>query len=76
MVKDTGLGIGKEEMKLLFVKFSRVGRSADTNIKGTGLGLFIAKEIVNAHGGKIWAESEGEGKGSAFIVELPEVKIN
>ncbi len=44
-------------------------RSKDT--KGTGLGLFIAKQIVEAHGGRIWASSEGEGSGSVFSVEIP-----
>jgi len=74
IVKDTGLGISKEEMPKLFNKFSRANNASETNIKGTGLGLYIAKEILLSHHGKIWAESEGEGKGSTFIVEIPEVK--
>ncbi|PIR83539.1 hypothetical protein COU18_02535 [Candidatus Kaiserbacteria bacterium CG10_big_fil_rev_8_21_14_0_10_51_14] len=43
-------------------------------IHSTGYGLFIAKEIVDAHGGKIWAESEGQGKGARFVVEFPLVR--
>lgn len=73
-IADTGVGIRKEVMPKLFRKFSRAPDASAVNIHGTGLGLFIAKEIVNAHGGRIWAESEGEGKGSQFYVELPEVK--
>ncbi len=69
-VKDTGIGIGEETMPKLFEKFSRASDAGKTNIAGTGLGLYVAKEIVTAHKGKIWAESEGVGKGSTFIVEI------
>jgi signal transduction histidine kinase len=69
-VKDTGVGISKEVIPKLFLKFSRASNANKTNIRGTGLGLFIAKEIVTAHGGKIWVESQGDGKGSQFYVEL------
>lgn len=69
-VKDTGIGIAKETIPLLFEKFSRAKGADEVNIRGTGLGLYIAKEIIIAHGGKIWVESEGEGKGSQFYVEL------
>ena len=69
-LKDTGIGIAKEVLPHLFQKWSRAGNANKTNIKGTGLGLFVAKEMVNAHNGTIRAESEGEGKGSTFIVEL------
>ena len=61
----------KEVIPKLFSKFSRATNANKTNIRGTGLGLFIAKEVVVAHKGKIWVESEGDGKGSQFIVELP-----
>ncbi|MDB5259272.1 MAG: sensor signal transduction histidine kinase [Candidatus Taylorbacteria bacterium] len=70
MVKDNGVGIAPEVMPKLFNKFSRANNASAVNIHGTGLGLFVAKDVVLAHHGKIWAESEGEGKGSAFIVEL------
>lgn len=70
MLKDTGIGIAPETLPHLFNKFTRAGNANKTNIKGTGLGLFVAKEIITAHHGVIRAESEGEGKGSTFIVEL------
>jgi signal transduction histidine kinase len=73
-IKDTGVGIDPKIMSKLFQKFSRADHANEANIHGTGLGLFIAKEIMNAHGGKVWAESDGEGKGSQFYIELPEVK--
>ncbi len=70
MIKDTGIGIAPETLPHLFNKFSRASNANKTNIKGTGLGLFVAKEMVTAHHGTIRAESMGEGKGSSFIVEL------
>jgi signal transduction histidine kinase len=69
-VKDTGVGIAPETLPRLFQKFSRASNANKTNIRGTGLGLYVAKEIVEAHHGSIRAESEGEGKGSTFIMEL------
>jgi signal transduction histidine kinase len=72
-VKDNGIGIAPEVLPLLFAKFTRAENGSRQNIHGTGLGLFVAKQIVEAHHGRIWAESRGEGKGSAFFVELDEV---
>ncbi|MEY2664546.1 MAG: hypothetical protein RIT04_354 [Candidatus Parcubacteria bacterium] len=72
-LKDTGVGILPEVMPKLFSKFTRASNANAVNIHGTGLGLFVAKDVVLAHNGKIWAESDGEGKGSSFIVELPAV---
>jgi len=69
-VKDTGVGIRRETMPKLFQKFSRAEDASKANILGTGLGLYIASQMIKAHGGRIWAESAGEGKGSAFFVEL------
>lgn len=69
-VKDTGLGIDPEVIPKLFVKFSRAPDASEANILGTGLGLFIAKSFIEAHEGKVWAESAGIGKGSTFVVEL------
>ena len=69
-IKDTGIGISKDTIPKLFSKFSRATNANKTNIRGTGLGLFIAKEIVTAHKGKIWVESEGDGKGSSFYLEI------
>jgi len=70
MIKDTGIGIDPDVLPHLFAKWSRAGNANKTNIKGTGLGLFVAKEIISAHHGTIRAESPGEGKGSTFIVEM------
>jgi signal transduction histidine kinase len=64
-VKDTGIGIDSEIMPRLFTKF------ATKSFKGTGLGLFISKEIIEAHGGKIWAENNIDGKGATFNFSLP-----
>jgi len=69
-VKDTGIGIPKEELPKLFNKFFQVSANLRTDIRGTGIGLTIAKEIVDLHGGKIWVESE-VGKGTRFIFTLP-----
>ena len=68
-VSDSGHGISKELLPHLFEEFKR--DSKERQIEGTGLGLFIAKNIVEAHKGKIWTESDGQGKGSRFIVEIP-----
>jgi signal transduction histidine kinase len=72
-VRDTGIGIAPEVLPKLFAKFTRAENGTRQNIHGTGLGLYVAKEIVSAHKGKIWAESIGEGRGSTFFVELDEV---
>ena len=69
-VEDNGIGIPKDKLEKIFEKFYRVDSSLTYEISGTGLGLTIAKEIVELHGGRIWAESE-EGKGSTFYVEIP-----
>ncbi|MDO8514109.1 MAG: HAMP domain-containing sensor histidine kinase [bacterium] len=71
VVKDSGVGITPEDMAKLFTEGGHGKDSIKVNSHSTGYGLFIAKEIVDAHGGKIWAESKGQGKGSRFIVELP-----
>ncbi len=70
-VRDTGVGIAQETLPHLFKKFSRASDASKANLKGTGLGLYVAKQLIEAQGGKIWAESEGEGKGATFSVELP-----
>ena len=75
-IRDTGVGIAPETLPHLFQKFTRAENASKTNILGTGLGLYVAKEMIEAHHGTIRAESKGEGKGSTFIVELePFVKI-
>lgn len=76
IVEDSGIGIDPQIIPRLFQKFSRADNANTTNIKGTGLGLYVAKEIITAHGGTIHVESEGEGKGSRFIIEFePLVKV-
>ncbi|NTU42012.1 MAG: HAMP domain-containing histidine kinase [Nitrospirales bacterium] len=69
-VSDTGTGIPKEELSFVFDKFHQTSSSLSYQLKGTGLGLAIAKQIITAHGGRIWAESS-EGQGSSFIFSLP-----
>lgn len=71
VVEDTGVGITPEDMAKLFTEGGRGKESQKINANSTGYGLFIAKQITEDHGGKIHAESEGTGKGSRFIVELP-----
>ncbi len=70
-VTDTGIGIDAEDMKNLFTEGGRGKNSQKINVESTGFGLYIVKNIIEAHKGRVWAESEGEGKGSRFIVELP-----
>ena len=70
-VQDTGVGITPEDRARLFTEGGRGKDSIKINVHSTGYGLFIAKQVVEAHGGKIWAESEGAGKGSAFTAEFP-----
>lgn len=69
-VKDSGIGIPKEEIPFLFAKFSRGKDINRLHANGTGLGLYVAKNIIEAHKGTINIESEGDGKGTSFIVEL------
>ncbi|MGA7160422.1 MAG: ATP-binding protein [Bacteroidota bacterium] len=68
-VKDNGIGIPENQLERLFQKFSRVDSAEVSNIKGSGLGLWISREIIKAHGGKIWVESE-VGVGSSFMFTL------
>jgi signal transduction histidine kinase len=70
-VTDQGLGIPSEALPQLFQEFYRVDNSDRREIKGTGLGLSICQKLVAAHGGQIWAESAGLGKGSRFTFTLP-----
>ncbi|MGB0757188.1 MAG: ATP-binding protein [Patescibacteria group bacterium] len=70
-VHDTGVGIDPEYAEHLFEKFSRAKGIAQIDAGGTGLGLFIVKKIIEGHGGSIAAKSQGEGKGTTFVVELP-----
>ncbi|MCX7589963.1 MAG: HAMP domain-containing histidine kinase, partial [Patescibacteria group bacterium] len=69
-VRDSGIGMSKDLQVKLFGQFIR-DPSIKKEIQGTGLGLYIAKYIIENHKGKIWAESDGEGKGSQFCIEIP-----
>lgn len=69
-VQDDGVGIPQEDISNIFNKFYQAGERVASDINGTGIGLSIAKEIVELHGGKIWAESE-KGRGAKFIFTLP-----
>jgi two-component system, OmpR family, sensor histidine kinase SenX3 len=73
-VRDQGPGIAKMELKQIFKRFYRVPGPLATRVKGTGLGLFIVRSVAKRHGGRAWAESEGPGQGSTFILQLPIVK--
>ncbi|GAB4401143.1 MAG: ATP-binding protein [Anaerolineales bacterium] len=70
-VKDTGIGIPQEHLANIFTRFYRVDKSRSRNAGGgSGIGLTIARHIVEAHGGRIWVESKGEGQGSTFTFSL------
>jgi len=71
VIADTGEGLTKEEKEKLFKRFSRGTAGTKFWTEGAGLGLYIVRRFVEMHNGKIWAESEGRGKGSTFFVELP-----
>jgi signal transduction histidine kinase len=70
-IVDTGIGMSKDTIDSLFAKFTRAKNANAVNIKGTGLGLFVAREMARAMGGDITAHSEGEGKGSRFEFVIP-----
>ena len=70
-VSDTGIGVPREEIPSLFKKFSRGKDVSRLHVGGTGLGLFVGKAIADAHHGATWVESDGAGKGSRFIIEIP-----
>lgn len=76
IISDTGIGIHPSDKVKLFEKFTRSKETASMVVSGSGLGLYVGKSFVQAHGGKIWAESEGMGRGSRFIVELPFLNPN
>ena len=70
-VIDRGAGIPGSELKRIFKRFYRVPGSLATRVKGTGLGLYIVRSVARRHGGRVWAESEGPGHGSTFVLQLP-----
>ena len=70
-VSDRGVGIQKSELKRIFKRFYRIPGPHSLRLKGTGLGLYIVRSVAKRHGGRVWAESEGPGRGSTFVMELP-----
>ncbi|MBD3253967.1 MAG: PAS domain S-box protein, partial [Candidatus Lokiarchaeota archaeon] len=73
-IKDNGIGLTEKEKALIFKQFGKIeryGQGLNVISEGTGLGLYISKKIIELHGGKIWAESEGRNKGTIFFFTLP-----
>ena len=76
MIADNGIGLEKKDCTMIFERFYRVGQVINQSKPGTGLGLYLAKEIIKAHSGDITAHSDGIGKGVQFIIQLKVVKPN
>jgi two-component system, OmpR family, sensor histidine kinase SenX3 len=72
-VSDQGIGLAPNQLKRIFKRFYRVPARLALRVKGTGLGLFIVRSVIEKHGGKVFAESAGEGLGSTFTLQLPRV---
>jgi signal transduction histidine kinase len=70
-VSDTGIGLNPEDLDRIFNSFEQVEHSKSRKFQGSGLGLSLTKRLVELHGGRIWADSEGEGKGSTFSFIIP-----
>ena len=73
-VRDKGPGIQRSELKRIFRRFYRAPGQLAARVKGTGLGLYIVRSVAKRHGGRAWAESEGPGRGSTFVLEFPIVQ--
>src|SRR5713226_10432693 len=72
-IRDHGVGISRKDLKRIFKRFYRSPNPMTGRVKGTGLGLFIVRSVARAHGGDVYAESEGERRGSTFTFRLPRV---
>ncbi len=76
-IRDTGIGLTREEIDKLFTRFGKIERYGEgleyIDIQGTGLGLYISKEIIDLHEGQIWVESAGRDKGSKFSIKIPKI---
>jgi two-component system sensor histidine kinase SenX3 len=70
-IADKGIGIPAAQLKRIFRRFYRVPGRVMSRVKGTGLGLFIVRSVIEKHGGRVFAESEGPGQGSTFTIQLP-----
>lgn len=70
-VHDQGPGIAKTELKPIFKRFYRARAPSSPRVPGTGLGLYIVRSVAKRHGGRAWAESDGPGRGSTFVLQLP-----
>lgn len=73
-VRDTGMGLRPGESERLFQKFVRGADASHYHTEGAGVGLYVAKQLIEAHKGRVWAESPGDGLGSTFFIEIPEKK--
>jgi two-component system CheB/CheR fusion protein len=73
-IKDTGIGMAKEELTKIFTRFYQIDHTITRKYRGSGLGLSIVKGIIEKHGGRVWAESEGLDKGTTFYFTLPVYK--
>ena len=70
-IRDNGIGMARRDLKRIFKRFYRVPNLSGSAAKGTGLGLSIVRSVIEKHGGRVKAESKGEGRGTTFIVQLP-----
>lgn len=70
-IMDTGIGLAQNDIYHIFGKFTRGASGRKENTDGSGLGLYVAKKMLEAQRGKIWVDSSGPGKGSTFVIELP-----
>ena len=74
-VSDDGVGILPSETKRIFKRFYRISSPVSLRVKGTGLGLYIVANVAKRHGGRVFAESEGPGRGSIFTLDLPVASV-